>query len=133
METSSDDSSDSVTRQKSTKPLTSSNKSSTFLTKHKYDNEETPLKQPHQEPSRREEGDDLHYRVLGLNESSTEDDTKKSYQKLALRSHTDKNKHPQASAVMRMINEAKQGLEDVLRHNDATRRTQEREEDLQRQ
>ena len=32
-----------------------------------------------------------------------------------------------------MINEAKQGLEDILRHNDATRSTQEREEDLQRQ
>ena len=32
-----------------------------------------------------------------------------------------------------MIKEAKQGLEDVLRHNDSTRRTQEREEYLQRQ
>ena len=30
-----------------------------------------------------------------------------------------------------MMNENKQGLEDVLRHNDAMRRTQEREEDLQ--
>ena len=30
-----------------------------------------------------------------------------------------------------MINEAKEGLEDVLRHNDTMRRTQEREEDLQ--
>ena len=49
LETSSDDSSDSVTRQKPTKPVTSSNKSSTFLTKHKYDNVETPLKQPHQD------------------------------------------------------------------------------------
>ena len=32
-----------------------------------------------------------------------------------------------------MINEAKEGLEDVLRHNDAMRRTHEIEEDLQRQ
>ena len=32
-----------------------------------------------------------------------------------------------------MINEAKQELEDVFRHNDAIRRTQEREDDLQRQ
>ena len=32
-----------------------------------------------------------------------------------------------------MINEAKEGLEDVLRNNDAMRRTQETEEDLQRQ
>ena len=30
-----------------------------------------------------------------------------------------------------MINEDKQGLEDVLRHNNAMRRTQEKEEDLQ--
>ena len=49
METSSDDSCDSGTRQKSTKPVTSSNKSSTFPDKHKSDNEETPLKQPHQD------------------------------------------------------------------------------------
>ena len=32
-----------------------------------------------------------------------------------------------------MINKAKQGLEDLLRHNDAMRRTQEREEYLQHQ
>ena len=32
-----------------------------------------------------------------------------------------------------MINEAREGLEYVLRHNDAMRRTQEREEDLQHQ
>ena len=43
----SDDSSDSVTRQIPTKPATSYNKSSTFPAKHKYHNEETPLKQPH--------------------------------------------------------------------------------------
>ena len=32
-----------------------------------------------------------------------------------------------------MINKSKEVLEDVLRHNDAMRRTQEIEEDLQRQ
>ena len=32
-----------------------------------------------------------------------------------------------------MINEAKQGLEDVLRHNDAMRRNKEIEEDPQHQ
>ena len=48
LETSSYDSYDSGTREKLTKPVTSSNKSSTFLAKHKSDNEETPLKQPHQ-------------------------------------------------------------------------------------
>ena len=55
---------------------------------------------------------------------------KKSYRKLVLRSHPDKNKHPQASTVMRMINEAKEGQEDLLRYNDAMR---EQEEDIQRQ
>ena len=74
----------------------------------------------------------LHYHVLCFNESSTKDDLEKDYRKLALRSHQ-KNKYPQASTVMRMINEGKEGLEYVLRHNDAMRRTQEREEDLQRQ
>ena len=43
LETSADDLYDSGTRQKPTKPVTSSNKSSTFQAKHKYDNEETPL------------------------------------------------------------------------------------------
>ena len=49
LETLSDDSSDSGTSQKPTKPVTSSNKSSTFLDKQKSDNEETPLKQPHKD------------------------------------------------------------------------------------
>ena len=47
METSSDESSDSGRRQKPTKPVMSYNKSSTFTSKNKSDNEETPLKQPH--------------------------------------------------------------------------------------
>ena len=79
------------------------------------------------------EGEVLQYNVLCLNESSTEDDLKKANRKLALRSHPEKNKHTQASANFRMINEDKQGLEDVLRHNDSMRRTQEIEEDIQRQ
>ena len=70
----------------------------------------------------------MHYRVLGLNESSTEDDNKKSYRKLALRCQPDKNNHPQTSAVMRMINKANEGLEDLLHYNDAMRG---KEEDLQ--
>ena len=52
---------------------------------------------------------------------------------MAFWSHPEKNKHPQASADFWMINKAKQGLEDLLCHNDAMMRTQEREEDLQRQ
>ena len=67
------------------------------------------------------EGEDLHYHVLGLNESSTEYYMKKSYRKMALQSHPDKNKQPQDSDVMRMINEAEEGLEDLLRYNDTMR------------
>ena len=48
LETLSDDSYDSGRRKIPAKPVTSSNKSSTFLAKHKSDNEETPLKQNHQ-------------------------------------------------------------------------------------
>ena len=50
------------------------------------------------------EGEYLHYHVIGLNESSAEDDMKKAYRKLALQYHPEKYKHPQASAMMRMIN-----------------------------
>ena len=45
----SDDKLDSGIRQIPSKPVTSSNKSSTFTAKHKSDNEEIPLKQPHQD------------------------------------------------------------------------------------
>ena len=48
LETSSDESSGSGRRQVPTKPVISSNKSSTFPSKLKSDNKETPLKQPHQ-------------------------------------------------------------------------------------
>ena len=50
---------------------------------------------------------------------------KKEYFKLALRSHPDKNKHPLASAVMRMLNKAKEGLEYLLRYNDIMRKQEE--------
>ena len=36
---------------------------------------------------------------------------KKSYRKLTLRSHPDKNKHPQAYDVMHMVNKVQEGLE----------------------
>ena len=49
LETSSYDSYNSGRSQVSTKPVMSSNKSSKFPAKHKYDNEETPFKQPHQD------------------------------------------------------------------------------------
>ena len=63
------------------------------------------------------EGEYCRYHVIGLNESSTEYDMKKAYHKLALQYHPEKNKHPQASTVMRMINKYKEGLEDLLRYN----------------
>ena len=63
----------------------------------------------------------MHYHVLGLDESSTEDDMKKAYRNLAFRFDPDKNKHSQFSNVMQIINEAKDYLEDTLRHNDAIR------------
>ena len=47
---SSDEESDSGRRQIPSKPVPSSNKASTFLAKHKSDNEETPLKKTHQGP-----------------------------------------------------------------------------------
>ena len=72
----------------------------------------------------------MNYRVIGLDESSPENDMKKAYRKLALQSHPDKNRHSQASDVMHMINDAKERLGDLLRHNDAMR---EKEEDIQHQ
>ena len=46
---------------------------------------------------------------------------KKAYLSLALRFHPYKNQHSQVSYVMRMINEAKEELENTLRHDDAIR------------
>ena len=63
------------------------------------------------------EGDELNCFVLGLNESSTEEDTKKAYRSMSLQFHPDKNIHEDASKVMWMINEAKEGLEDTLHNN----------------
>ena len=67
------------------------------------------------------EGDELHYHVLGLDESSIEDDMKKAYCTLDRQFHPDKNKRFQFSFVMKMINEAKEELENTLHHNDALR------------
>ena len=62
----------------------------------------------------------MHYHVIGLNYFSTEDYIK-TYRKLDLLFHPDKNNHSQASSVILMINEAKEVLEDVLRYNDVMR------------
>ena len=63
----------------------------------------------------------MRYRVLGLNDSSTEDDMKKFHCSLALQFHPDKNQHSQVSVVLKMINEAKEEFENTLRHNDGIR------------
>ena len=67
------------------------------------------------------EGGELHYRVLGLNESSTEDNMKTIYCTLVRQFRPDKNKHSQFSDVMQIINKAKEELEDTFSHNDAMR------------
>ena len=71
--------------------------------------------------SQEEKGEEFHCIVLVLNESSTEDDMKRAYRSLALRFHYNKNQHSQVSDVMKTINEAKEELENSLRHNDAIR------------
>ena len=63
----------------------------------------------------------MHYLVLGLNESSTEDYMKKVYRSLDRQFHPEKNKHSQFSDVIQIINEAKEGVEDLLSYNDAMR------------
>ena len=63
----------------------------------------------------------MHFFVLGLNESSTEEDMKQAYCSLACQFHPDKNHHSQFSDVIQIINEDKEDLEDTLRHNDAMR------------
>ena len=50
--------------------------------------------------------DELHYHVLGLNDSSTDYDTKKAYPYLDLQFHPDKNQNSQVTNVMKIINEA---------------------------
>ena len=54
------------------------------------------------------DGAELHYHVLGLNESSTEDDMKKAYDTLDRWFHPGKNKHSQFSDVTKMIKESKE-------------------------
>ena len=60
--------------------------------------------------------------VLGLNYSSTEAEMEKAYHSRARRFHPDKNIGLDTTEMMKMINEAKDGLEDTLRTNDASRK-----------
>ena len=56
-----------------------------------------------------------------MNDSSIEEDIKKVYCSVSLWFHPDKNIREDSSKVMQMRNEAKEGLEDTLRNNDAIR------------
>ena len=74
-----------------------------------------------QEFSRNEAGPyPLNLYVIGLNYSSTEAELKKSYYSMARRFHPDKNIGLDTTEMMKIINEAKDGLEDQLRTNDAS-------------
>ena len=63
----------------------------------------------------------LNLYVLGLNYSSTEAEMKKAYHSMARRFHPDKNIGLDTTEMMEMINESKDGLEDIMRNNDASR------------
>ena len=63
----------------------------------------------------------MHYHVLGLDESSTEDYAEKAYCNLDRKFYPDKNKHSQASDVMIVINKPKEEFEDTFCYNDAMR------------
>ena len=58
--------------------------------------------------SQEEKGDELNYNVLGLNDSSKEDDMNQSYRSLALQFHPDRNQHSEVSEMTKIINEAKE-------------------------
>ena len=64
---------------------------------------------------------ELYLRVLGFNYSSTEAEMKKAYYSMARRFHPDKNIGLDTSEMMKMINEAKFGLQEQLRTNDTIR------------
>ena len=63
----------------------------------------------------------LNLYVLGLNYSSTEAQMKEAYYSMARRFHPDKNIGLDTTEMMKMINKAKDGLEDTLRTNYASR------------
>ena len=46
------------------------------------------------------------YKILEINKSSTENEIKKAYKKLAFKYHPDKNKSPDAESKFRDISEA---------------------------
>ena len=67
----------------------------------------------------------LNLHDLGLNYSPTESEMMKVYRSMASRFHPDNNFGFDTSEMMKIINTAKDGLQDQLRKND-TRREEER-------
>ncbi|KAM4026956.1 dnaJ homolog subfamily C member 5B [Anomaloglossus baeobatrachus] len=58
------------------------------------------------------------YQILGLEKGATHDEIKKSYRKLALRHHPDKNPdNPQAAETFKEINNAHSILSDISKRN----------------
>ena len=57
----------------------------------------------------------MHYHVLNLERTATVKQVVKAYRKLILRCHPDKNKHPDASAAFRIITDAKDIVEEMVK------------------
>ena len=53
-----------------------------------------------------------HYEILGVNDTSSDDEIKKAYRKLSLQFHPDRNKDPAASGKFQKINDANEILSD---------------------